>query len=450
MANASATPRLRVRARQRNPLFISHVSISGLFGQIDYKKISVNSVESKSNINIIYGDNGSGKTTILNLIYACLSSEPRVGLRTLISKTPFKRFDINFTDGQSISVEKTAGLMGTYTYTVLRNGNTECVEIKANSEGEVKTQDNATRLEYLIDSFNLDVLFVDHERYVKSTYRFLDDVTRTAQEASWIEYAEVGGRRVVRGVPKQFPLSGIVDAVNRKFSVDAFQQGNVGEIDASKVYLEIAKALLRPKKRGPSTESKRPLQDTLDDLAVRAESYEKHGLVPKYPFTELKSAFETAPRSKKISINDALTPFVTSIERRLNALDHLHTLITNYETELNRYLGSKNAVVHVVTGLKIEDNNGVIDLENLSSGEKQMIFLLSASVISRGTRSLILIDEPELSLNYKWQRIISNSLAVLSSPQSTQFIMASHSIEVISRYEGSAVELINDHSQTKS
>ena len=64
-------------------------------------------------------------------------------------------------------------------------------------------------------------------------------------------------------------------------------------------------------------------------------------------------------------------------------------------------------------------------LGELSSGEKQLLTLLTGLFIDGKNRNIVLIDEPELSLNMKWQ----NKLIDLFEEYlpSTQVIMATHS-----------------------
>ncbi|HFQ0131482.1 TPA: AAA family ATPase, partial [Escherichia coli] len=47
-----------------------------------------------------------------------------------------------------------------------------------------------------------------------------------------------------------------------------------------------------------------------------------------------------------------------------------------------------------------------ISLNDLSSGEKQVISLMATIYLNDNTPKIILIDEPELSLSIEWQRMI--------------------------------------------
>ena len=52
----------------------------------------------------------------------------------------------------------------------------------------------------------------------------------------------------------------------------------------------------------------------------------------------------------------------------------------------------------------IRANKGKISLQNLSSGEKQVVSLFSHLYLSKKQNYIVLIDEPELSLSVEWQR----------------------------------------------
>ena len=52
-----------------------------------------------------------------------------------------------------------------------------------------------------------------------------------------------------------------------------------------------------------------------------------------------------------------------------------------------------------------------------------------------------MIDEPELSLNVKWQRELTKTLLGFIVGTRTQFILATHSIELLSRRQDCVVKL---------
>jgi predicted ATPase len=54
---------------------------------------------------------------------------------------------------------------------------------------------------------------------------------------------------------------------------------------------------------------------------------------------------------------------------------------------------------------------------------------------------VFIIDEPELSLNVKWQRRLVQSLLDCTEGASVQFLMASHSMELLARHRSHVVPL---------
>lgn len=73
----------------------------------------------------------------------------------------------------------------------------------------------------------------------------------------------------------------------------------------------------------------------------------------------------------------------------------------------------------------------VSDIRCLSSGERQIFVLLTNLVFNpeMNTETVLLIDEPELSLHLKWQKQFVDSIKLVS-PE-TQMILATHSPEII-------------------
>jgi len=79
-------------------------------------------------------------------------------------------------------------------------------------------------------------------------------------------------------------------------------------------------------------------------------------------------------------------------------------------------------------------------LEKLSSGERHLLtFLTLFLIIGRG-RDFFLIDEPEISMNMKWQRKLLPLLSELSP--NSQIIVATHSPDIASRNSNYLVELV--------
>ena len=123
-------------------------------------------------------------------------------------------------------------------------------------------------------------------------------------------------------------------------------------------------------------------------------------------------------------------------------MEDLYTILKAFTESLNSFFLDKHATFDVRRGLLVRTEDGVpLAPEQLSSGEKQLLMLLCNLLISRQHPSLFLVDEPELSLNIKWQRKLIPALLSVTEGSQIQLLLATHSIELISSYRERVVRL---------
>ncbi|EGQ7696289.1 ATP-binding protein, partial [Vibrio vulnificus] len=84
-------------------------------------------------------------------------------------------------------------------------------------------------------------------------------------------------------------------------------------------------------------------------------------------------------------------------------------------------------------------NGGRHSVDVLSSGERHILTFLSLVVIAGRERDILIIDEPEISLNIKWQRTLMSLIQDLVPY--TQIIVASHSSLIAKKIPQSLVKL---------
>lgn len=87
-----------------------------------------------------------------------------------------------------------------------------------------------------------------------------------------------------------------------------------------------------------------------------------------------------------------------------------------------------------VTSLKLSGEDGLIEFDDLSDGEAQLIQILSMAYIYRDSRTLFLLDEPETHLNPSWRTHFHSYLShvVPESDTQSQFFISTHSPFMIS------------------
>ena len=77
------------------------------------------------------------------------------------------------------------------------------------------------------------------------------------------------------------------------------------------------------------------------------------------------------------------------------------------------------------------DNEAEIPLEKLSSGEKETLVLFYQLIFEVSEDSILLIDEPEISLHIAWQRKFAEDIMAIIKGKKINVIIATHSVQII-------------------
>ena len=153
-----------------------------------------------------------------------------------------------------------------------------------------------------------------------------------------------------------------------------------------------------------------------------------------------------APNENKWEvIAQILSPYFDSVEARLDALENLREALQTFTDIFSRFYNYKSLSFNIRRGISIDLTHGPsrVAPEILSSGEKQLLLLFCNVLLARSRPSVFIIDEPELSLNIKWQRELISSLMSCVKGSDVQFLFATHSLEMISLHKETAVKLEN-------
>jgi len=131
------------------------------------------------------------------------------------------------------------------------------------------------------------------------------------------------------------------------------------------------------------------------------------------------------------------------INNMINELELEKLLLSSINTlteQFNKFLGKDKKLVINYNEIYVSIEDEPYSLNVLSSGERHMFTFLSLIIIEGSSRDFIFIDEPEISLNIKWQRVLMKLLHELA-PR-TQIIVASHSPQIAKKMPKSLIELI--------
>lgn len=81
-----------------------------------------------------------------------------------------------------------------------------------------------------------------------------------------------------------------------------------------------------------------------------------------------------------------------------------------------------------------------LDVDRLSSGEKQILILITFLAFASKKDQIFVVDEPELSLHPRWQKNFLDAV-ISQAPASMQIILATHSPEIVAKYRSKCIIL---------
>lgn len=131
--------------------------------------------------------------------------------------------------------------------------------------------------------------------------------------------------------------------------------------------------------------------------------------------------------------NQTLTNFKNSFEEVIENINNLFE-------ETGKMIGF-NTRSQKLYFSNINESNKKLDLALLSSGEKQLVIFFIFSLIDykRKNNSILLIDEPEVSLHIEWQERLLPS--ILKNNNKKQIVIATHSPDIIGDYVDKCIEI---------
>lgn len=105
--------------------------------------------------------------------------------------------------------------------------------------------------------------------------------------------------------------------------------------------------------------------------------------------------------------------------------------VSKFEFHLNQFFAENNKRFEITEEgqIAVFEADKSIDLNQLSAGEKQLILIMLRVVISSGKPTILMFDEPEISLHLSWQEKLISTIRDIH-PQ-CQLIIVTHSPAII-------------------
>jgi predicted ATP-binding protein involved in virulence len=207
-------------------------------------------------------------------------------------------------------------------------------------------------------------------------------------------------------------------------------------------YAELSQSLDRsfPRRLVTATEesamSMEDIKRRLAELEEKRERLTDAGLLDK----EAEAHFDVSTIDETKA--EALSLYIADVEQKLAVFDRLYARIDLLKTILNRRFSFKTVAIDKSDGIEFRTDEGaILAPEHLSSGEQHEVVLLYQLLFRVKPNSLILIDEPELSLHIAWQEQFLGDLAQITTLSSFDVLIATHSPQIISDRWDLTVEL---------
>jgi len=105
--------------------------------------------------------------------------------------------------------------------------------------------------------------------------------------------------------------------------------------------------------------------------------------------------------------------------------------IKNFTSQLNLFLKDSNKKVKLIETdwVFITESKHSLNLSQLSSGERQLVYILATVANTCGKPTLLLMDEPEVSMHLSWQEKIID--AIMNINPQVQIIAVTHSPGIV-------------------
>ena len=421
---------------QSELLRLRRIAVDGLFDIYDHD-IRLNLDD---RVTLLHGPNGVGKTVVLGMIDALLRQ--RLGS---IRGIPFSRFLLEFHDGSTIEMLPTGERLGGDTH----------YEVQLSSRGQFHsaTVDKlfpagqiAAKLEYLrphpelahawVDMRDEEVLdaseVVSRYSYVlehsgegdTKWFNVFIEHARThfieAQRLVRMDWKAISGFNYLRTRPRESTLSA-VDGCREHFRT------RIG--DTMVQYGRESQALDQsfPHRLISATDELAvdQLKEQMSDLDRKTEELKQIGVLdetPTHPFP-VDSLGAMDPTRIRV-----MTLYVRDTERKLQVLDDLAKRVRALLDNVNQKYRHKKIELHREHGFVARSDSGqVVPLRSLSSGEQQELVLHYDLLFRVRSNTIVLIDEPELSLHVAWQKKFLPDLLKIVELSNFDALVATHS-----------------------
>jgi len=442
---------------------ITNIRVVGLHGFISDELTFDNELA------IIVGMNGAGKTSILNLTANLLKLDIPA-----LAKTRFANFEIK-------------GRVGTKAFVLDAVRSKNGVEVAIKQSGKLIGRHNLVLPKRGDDSFDDRANRFAYDRAIRRTYDLLSEsaVSRYLRDHAKLTlvkldrtlFAEENDGLTALESPvaaRRLAAQEAVDPIERVTQVTS-DRYNAYRIALRKHSEDLMRQILLQLFKSPATifEAKSAKQSKLSSQQIEAirkklvkmpyfaeggdvasqindyfslanSSVDLHGTKGAKKGDEeqtfIRLLFRDFEFPRIIGLVKAFEAFEKADNASREELDRFERLVNSFLLEGGKevFFSEKEALLRF--RLKNSTDQVGRPISELSSGERQIVTVLTYLAFMAGPNSIFVVDEPELSLHLSWQMKLVDALMQLR-PADGQLILATHSPEIVGKYRKSVVKL---------
>jgi predicted ATPase len=421
---------------------ISKVSVDGFWESYDF------TVPIDPEVTFFIGQNGTGKTTFINLLAAALTAD----FRTL-DRIPFKRLEIKFKpkrkgEKPSIVVTKTARKDRSFeliNYSVVQGGL---------NPKEFRFSLDETEEQMMIRRVRPDQRHLDYYHTFQSG---LLPVLSELVRVNWLSINRMSPQERLRD-DRSFEssidqkLESISNDLVRYFATISKQKDD--EIREFQEYIFVSLITHREdidpfddKRLDLVDQYTKALQNIFAELHVQGDTSK---LLADFSRRAIENKAKSGNKQTgaglsfdEVIFRIGLYRIEEVVKKWEDLQDRLKTIFRQrdkFQSIADELFQRKKMTFSESNEMLFASRSGKpLTPQMLSSGEKQLLILMSEALLQREMPAIFIADEPELSLHVLWQERLVSSLRALNG--NAQIIFATHSPDIVGPLIDNAVDM---------
>ena len=403
---------------------IRSISVKGLFHTFDHE-IRFND----SGIAIIIGENGIGKTTLLQIINSIFT----------------KKFDFLFTiDFNQIEI-----FFSKIKWSITKdnNGNINITNLKNNDSFTVKpiNEREAYFMRRFLEQINEDEWFdrrigrpVTRDEIIK---RYGQNPISQSEIPIWFDELIKENRVMFIQTQRLYKTEYNNERDHRKleYMIDAYSnelvdllRKNNNTFTSTSIQLDstfpirLLKALKKPKEVEYISE----IIDEINSLNQYRSLLSAVGIIDKQDDEVINKSLETLNNPSALSILDL---YITDNKQKLDVFRDTAQKLNLLLQIINKRFKHKRLFIDKETGfvIKSKSENKDIAVKKLSSGEQNELIIFYNLLFKSTKGDIVLIDEPEISLHIAWQQQLITDLKEIAKETGISLLISTHSPDII-------------------